>query len=550
MTAKSHSEPTRQIASRMSENGTIQATTYLTPRACTTRARVAVPPSKVIPVIVVPGIMGSNLRARLDGVPRNEELKPGESAWRPPNGAIAGLKEAKRWGARDGATRQRILYGRSLEVDDTGEIVTPADVDGGKFIRSLARERGWGEVHADSYGGILANLQVYLNSTFKLANDSCEVENHWSRINAYDRTNWGTTNSGAAAPLSQDELASFADYHYPIYACGYNWLESNGISAKRLEERILSTIAFWSKAGSKCDNVILITHSMGGLVARACARKIPDKIRGIIHGVLPALGAPACYRRIACGTEKSSPRNGVLGNKKMAVFSEIAGETSAETTPVMAYAAGPLELLPNHSFPKPWLFASASDGEGGWFDLLKLPEGSPYELYRDANSWYRLFDLTLADPANLYEGKHEVRVFATVSTAEKFHRDHIGEYYHPNTFAYYCDDPGHLTFAKCRWVTSSRPASLDSTSIAAAKLLSQVSDGGRNVQLSDGRNLLFKIGSQDSSGDGTVPAASGIGPKDKVRQLFRVQGFDHQDSYNVDRILRLTLHLVVRIVNG
>lgn len=550
MATHSRIEPTRQIPSRTAEDGTIRATTHLTPKVCATRARVAIPPSKVIPVIFVPGIMGSNLRARLDGTPRNEKLKQGESAWRPPNGAVAGLKEANKWKVRDGATRQKILYGRTLEVDETGEISISADVNGHAISMDLARERGWGEVHADSYSGILTTLHVCLNSTFMSPYDGCRLENHWLRINSYDRSNWGTANSGAAAPLSNDELANFAEYHYPVYACGYNWLESNEISAKRLEEKIQKTIAFWKRAGTKCENVILVTHSMGGLVARACARKIPDKIRGIVHGVLPALGAPACYRRIACGTERSSPSNNKIGNKKMSVFSEIAGETAAETTPVMAYAAGPLELLPNHLFPKNWLLASIPDGPHGWNDLLKLPEENPYDLYRDTDSWYRLFDPAIADPAGRYEGKHAQQIRETVNTAEKFHRDCVGEYYHPNTFAYYCDDPEHLSFGKCRWIAASSSINASADSVKRAKFLSQVSDGARNLQLADGRTALFNIGVQDASGDGTVPAESGIGPQNRIRQLFRVRGFDHQDSYNTDGILRLTLHLLVRIVNG
>ncbi|HEX8786167.1 MAG TPA: hypothetical protein VF793_08285, partial [Telluria sp.] len=37
--------------------------TVLTPTALKTRGLFTLPPSKVVPVIVVPGIMGSNLRA-------------------------------------------------------------------------------------------------------------------------------------------------------------------------------------------------------------------------------------------------------------------------------------------------------------------------------------------------------------------------------------------------------------------------------------------------------------------------------------------------------
>ncbi|WP_426336669.1 esterase/lipase family protein [Pseudoduganella sp. R-31] len=543
-----HAEPTRQIASRTAEDGTIHAKTHLTPKACTTRVRIAVPPSKVIPVIVIPGIMGSNLRARQDGQSKNEALRPGEVAWRPPNGPANGLKEAKKWKARDGAARQRILHGQTLDVDDTGEINIAPDGNGRAISVDIARERGWGEIHADSYGLLLSTLHVYLNSAFRAVYEHCEVEDHWLHINLFDRALWGATRAGVTASLTDEEIAKFAEFHYPVYACGYNWLESNELSSQRLEARIHKIIGFWKKSGSRCEQVVLVTHSMGGLVARACARRIPEKIKGVIHGVMPALGAPACYRRIACGTEKSSPSNGGIANAAMATFSKIAGETSQETTPVLAIAPGPLELLPNQMFPKPWLFAVAEVGNKEMRNILQLPEGSPYDLYREANAWYRLFDMSLVDPTNRYRGLAEKYVKAALNDAERFHSS-LGDYYHPITYAYYCDDASHLTFGSCRWITSSKRGEISRETVMQGKLLSRGWEDSRNVELPNGTNIVFQIGAQDASGDGTVPAVSGAGPQNKVKSLFRVTGFDHQGSYATEAMLKLTLHLVVRIAN-
>lgn len=541
-------EPSREVPSRVEDGGTIRATTLMTPKSCTTRARIPVPPDKVIPVIVVPGIMGSNLRARLKGGPKNERLKPGEAAWRPPNGIKAGLHEKKTWEARDGTARQLILSGPTLEVDDGGEINTTTQSNGPGITTDLARERGWGEVHASSYGGLLLNLHINLNSTFKMSDEGCYLAGHWLRINSFDRRHWGTNGTGASAPLSESELTAFAEYYYPVYACGYNWLESNQQSAQRLRGKIEELIANWKKKGKKCEQVILVTHSMGGLVARACAKAIPEKIKGIIHGVMPALGAPACYRRIACGTEKSSPSNGALANASMEAFAVIAGETAAETTPVMAYAAGPLELLPNHQYPKPWLFASQLEGSNRRDDLLQLPLGSPYELYRDRDSWYRLFDFAFADPANRFKGNAMKSIMDTVNTAEQFHTQ-LASYYHPNTYAFYGDDRAFLSFGTCRWTVSKGMTAIASLEMQQAKLLSSAANGVRNVMLPRGRNLMMKIDTQDAAGDGTVPAISGAGPANKIKHLFRVRGFDHQGSYNADSIQRLTLHLIVKIVN-
>ena len=81
------SEPTRPIHQPTVErDGSLVAHTVATPVAFKVRARVTIGSRKVIPVIFVPGSMGSNLRARADSNKRDDDaLRPGEPAWRPPN---------------------------------------------------------------------------------------------------------------------------------------------------------------------------------------------------------------------------------------------------------------------------------------------------------------------------------------------------------------------------------------------------------------------------------------------------------------------------------
>jgi pimeloyl-ACP methyl ester carboxylesterase len=75
---------------------------------------------------------------------------------------------------------------------------------------------------------------------------------------------------------------------------GYNWLRCNSEAAARLAQKIDTWIAEWkARPGYQCDKVILISHSMGGLVCRAYARQHPDKVLGVIHGVQPAVGRPS-----------------------------------------------------------------------------------------------------------------------------------------------------------------------------------------------------------------------------------------------------------------
>lgn len=550
-------EPTRRLPDpEISPDGRMVAKSVLTPNVMKTRGAIAVPPNKVIPVVVVPGIMGSNLRANTHkNLPQNGELKPGEPAWRPPNGAVAGLAEAGEWTHRSPRQRQRILDGDTLEVDDQGPIDIPSALSW--LPASRMRKWGWGELHWDSYGDLLCELQRNLNRTFIRTRHlgKTSLSQHWEMVVKYDRSKW---NAEEMAPLNETELRKFAEYQYPVYACGYNWVQSNERSAERLKQKVLDLIAFWSERNYDCKQVILVTHSMGGLVARACAKQIPEKIVGIVHGVMPALGAPLCYRRITCGTESSAPGKNWAENIAMGKFAEIAGDTTAKTTATMATACGPLELLPNHLYPSPWLFASVSHIRGETTNLMSLHSGNPYDLYKDMKSWYRLIDPELADPAEKYKRKKDGGVIAqiqkAVEQAEKFHTKLLDDYYHPNTYAYYGADDEQLSFGKFCWITTDEAATTDDMkrSIPNARPSGYTFNGGRRVELqssgsSYGGTLSFFPSEQDTPGDGTVSQHSGAGPQGRIKQIFRTRGYDHQGSYKNAPMLALTKHLIVKI---
>ncbi|MEI6993387.1 esterase/lipase family protein, partial [Klebsiella pneumoniae] len=79
------------------------------------------------------------------------------------------------------------------------------------------------------------------------------------------------------------------------------------LSAKRLSEEVDRIIDKYQTQGMKCSKVILVTHSMGGLVARYYSECLEgrDKIYGIVHGVMPSVGAAATYTRMKRGTENT-----------------------------------------------------------------------------------------------------------------------------------------------------------------------------------------------------------------------------------------------------
>lgn len=538
-----------------------------------------VPSNHIIPVIVVPGIMGTNLRAK----PRprlgraineqNAKVKRGDKAWRPPNGMQEGLNASIEWGRFSAADRQEIFDGPTLEVDDGGAVTLLDAADGYVLTEADVRHRGWGEVHADSYGILLQALQTRLNQTFGFDEQTKKrfLQPHWKEVMACDPQKWGVREF---EPLTESHLVKHAAHYFPVYAVGYNWLEDCEQSSQRLEKRILEIIEFWTRAKRRCDQVILVTHSMGGLVARACARRIPDRIAGVIHGVMPAFGAPAAYRRMACGTESSSPDNGPLDNMEASALAKILGDTTEKTTPVLATSPGALALLPNHLYPGPWLHVrvtlsngkpqaaagaskTAAAGHGpAPGDYLHLPGAkcpNPYDLYRDTTSWYRLINPALADPAGKYRKINdgiEDAITAAIDTAEKFHRT-LGDYYHPNTYAFYGDDQQKRSYGQVRWVARHQAGSatvVTAANVDAARFLGHTPLGQRRVRLEGKADLLFALEEQDARGDGTVPYQSGQGPSGKVKQVFATRGYDHQGSYKHPDMLMLTLRLIVKIV--
>src|SRR5205823_14044804 len=121
-------------------------------------------------------------------------------------------------------------------------------------------------------------------------------------------------------------------------------------SGKKLAVRIKEIITEASEITGLCEKVILITHSMGGLVARWASEKAGAKasILGIIHGVQPVTGAAAAYWRIKAGFEGTGPTSRVLGH------------SAHEVTPILGNIPGGLQLLPNKLYEtngqaKSWL---------------------------------------------------------------------------------------------------------------------------------------------------------------------------------------------------
>lgn len=545
-------EPTRKLPDpTLDKDGCWHGKSTLSPESFKVRGALPIRPTRVIPVIFVPGTMGSNLKANS----KNKTLKPNQPVWRPPNGPVEGYKEVGKWQERKPNDRQNILDPDGAEVDDSGKVEQPP---GWLFNDTRGKERGWGTVHWKSYGAFLSMLETNLNSTFAYSahKEQRVVEHHWQDVMKAKRESWDAPDMPA---LTEDDLLKYAKYQYPVYAVGYNWLQSNEQAAKHLQKRIEEIMAWWNSRKHNCKYVIIVTHSMGGLVVRACVKMIPDKVLGVIHGVMPAIGTPLAYRRIACGTETTSPSNSARDNLEAGYFADIVGRTAAETMPVMGASPGVLELLPNHRYPERWLKLCEHGPNKAVREMVSLPEGDPYAMYRDFKPWYRLLDPALCDPAKRYEGKLGGVigiVTKAINQAEHFHKNIIDEHYHPNTYVFYGEDGNEMSYGTVRWAMHNQSGHLlTPEQIKTAALLDTPEGESRMVKVTGHgagleQNRFFTLQPQDAKGDGTVSPKSGAAPKGKpgVKRVFKTQGYDHQGSYKDKQMALLTKHLIVKMV--
>jgi hypothetical protein len=243
-------------------------------------------------------------------------------------------------------------------------------------------------------------------------------------------------------------------FEFPVYAVGYNWTDDCLTSGGKLAKRIEEIKAEARKITGLCEKVILITHSLGGIVARA-ARELcgaQSSILGVIHGVQPVTGAPAAYWRMKAGFEG----NGLIEK----IGSWVLGNSGPNVTVILANIPGGLQLLPTkwHQTLKEareWLTFTGPGAPSS------LPKSNPYEeIYRvpavvGSTKYWGLVDPVLIDPgaaASVPAGRTDSKDNNTTDVcqapvnswgqylrilklAEVFH-DKLGKNTQPNTFCF------------------------------------------------------------------------------------------------------------------
>jgi len=481
-------------------------------------------PMRVIPVIFVAGIMGSNLM--------NSRKRP---VW---------LTDSKLgmapWAGKDASNRKVILDPQKTAVYDGGAIPQGT-------IQSDAelKRRGWGEVANMSYGDFLVWLENALNDVYRPGTD---YGRQGLRAQLMKKA---LTDELNLTPLSYDEVRLSYRYLLPVHAVGYNWLQDNADSAVRLHERIEYFMDHYrSNFNYKCEKVILVTHSMGGLVARhySEALKTPDgkvgqrdKVLGIVHGVMPATGAAAAYKRAKAGTD------GVPGL--------IVGTDAGEVTAVFAQSPGALQLLPTKEYGNGWL--QIRDGD----QFISLPVTDPYdEIYLQRKKWWGLVSDPLLNPLDNQKVStdQDWATFANLiqSKVQPFHMAISGKY-HPNTYAFYGDDAQLKTWGNVAW-RRARPQSPGFWNVPPIPLRDELNksaayDSGMGSQTVEVPSYGWRTRSEfvlqdaDENGDGTVPRRSGAASSQYANVCVPYSGVKHEAAYKKEPQQLFALWAITKI---
>lgn len=347
--------------------------------------------------------------------------------------------------------------------------------------------------------------------------------------------------------ITKDEIALTHKYRFPVHAVGYNWLDSNAKSAERLKEKITEFINYYTKNGFRCEKVIVVTHSMGGLVARHCSENLgmQDKILGIVHGVMPAIGAAAVYRRMKSGTE--NPKKGTMSSAQGGAASMVLGGNAAEMTAVLSSAPGPLQLLPSIEYGMRWL--KFHDGQKE-LPQLSLPKADPYrEIYTVRGKWWSLCDDFLIDPRDMRKENIETdwNKFTTLinEKVKDFLEIDLKGKYHPHTYAFIGLDQANPAYGKVQWTVGKTQA--DDIIDVEKKLLDapfKRGDGEGTALLTlpvrpdphatiifPNQTRYLDVSKAEEAGDGTVPKRSGAIVKDHAKGYFELLRVEHEPAY-------------------
>ncbi|MFV0673972.1 esterase/lipase family protein [Variovorax sp. tm] len=588
-------------------DGFAEVTAVTTPLDDRRKVRVRVPPGKLIPIVFLPGIMGSNLRLSRE---RQELLKRSDNlAWWPDKKGDAFSRRNASAAARQmrldpdevevdryNVTDEKIEGKKRRRFDATGDTTISSDKrhdnvpdDLGDISKLLitdpkadpthplasnrqcftaaqkARARGWSEVMFDAYGSILQSMERLLNDMLRREENKLVVSPAWvDKSNPEALIGRSPSSFGVhdAQPLSEDDIRRIGNCWYPVHAFGYNWLRSNGEEGKQLAKKIELLIDTYNHNGFDCLGVILVTHSMGGILARAMMHAdygdIRHRILGVVHGVMPTTGAAAAYKRMRAGFEGSNKPWWHLKARLIGGITQgVLGDNGEEVTAVLANAQGGLELLPAAAYGTQWLQVQDDNGKF----LAKWPSSDAVsEIYTlDRDKWWRLINPDWIDPAG-QAGKpkeeggkptEQIGLEATTTRIEDAMRfaDSIRDTFHPRTYAHYGSDPGQPAWNDLVWRVVNGDPVIAGDPLTWPLLPGHEGDNGEGllrVKGDRGEVLKLKLQPPMTPSDGTVPVERSAA-KVRAKAKFVQAGYDHQGSYSDANASAATLYGIVRI---
>ena len=306
---------------------------------------------KIVPIMFLPGIMGTRL----------QDSESGKTIWDPDNVLyMAGLSRKK--------------------ISDKQKLLGITNVSAAKPITKAARnvlglsksysveqlDRNYAAIASGFYDRFLRALETKLNT-------------------------------------EQSQII------YPVYVCAYDWRKDiNAIAATEVKD-IYNKI----KEEQETDEMIIITHSMGGLVAREFLRQNPQaaqKIKAVIHGVQPVQGAVQFYAYFKCGARHFSAWWDIPG----IILANILGATKKDFAALCSDIPGAIELAPvSNGDKQQWLSWDAQlEQEYG----MQVQKDDMFGCYTDTSGIVGLTDSNFDDKVNK-------EIIRNIAKAKIFHKD-------------------------------------------------------------------------------------------------------------------------------
>lgn len=526
------------------------------------QAKCIVPPIKVIPVIFIPGIMGTNLKD-----------KKGDPVWRAD--AFMGA-DTLYLTALDGQKRRQLLNVESTFVDDSGQYMpstySPFSDDGNMLPKR--EKRHWGEALYLSYGSFLEVLQSSLVDDWQkdllnmaASDDAKKMQNYFESKGVLSQLVQSPIGGANETLLTEEELIHFKRFLFSVHVFGYNWLQDNAISAANLVayiDKVLNTYKNDHGYGLAVEKVIILTHSMGGLVARyamnppeGAFQGCQDKVLGVVHGVIPDLGSPAAYRRMKVG----AAQEGIAG--------AVLGSTAEELMSVLAFAPAPLQLLPYPKYKSSWL---TIEGGGSYPSIVDAATGKfdPFnEIYLRKDVWWQLYEPDILDKdITTINNNWENYSVSMRDDVKKFMEHQEKGQYHPNTYIFYgtkIESDNSLTWKNevegkaYMNPYSGRPYIPKPQENNRHVEVYGEMDSNKVLNMGDESGISYKqfiLASSKGAGDGTVPVESLVDIiKSPSIQSSLATNVDHQNAYAVDSLsdigkrkaIQFTLRAIVKM---